>query len=150
MVVTAAQGMCASLASAWIAADVSAGVVLAFGGCALIGVRVAASGMSLLVQLAYRVDDSRYAPAAAIVWIVMTAGFAIDAARGVAASPLLACSAAFACEGPRIPAASLVSGLLLVFALRAALVGAGAQGVGPWLAAAFVAHLADMAIRFRR
>ena len=47
-------------------------------------------------------------------------------------------------------AATLAAGLFLVLALRSALVGAGAQGIGPWLAAAFVAHLADMAIRFRR
>lgn len=47
-------------------------------------------------------------------------------------------------------AATLAAGLFLVLALRAALDGGSAAAIGMWLAAAFVAHGADMAIRFRR
>lgn len=47
-------------------------------------------------------------------------------------------------------AATLAAGLCLLMALRAAMVGAGAAAVGLWLAAALVAHVADMALRFRR
>lgn len=35
-------------------------------------------------------------------------------------------------------------------ALREALVGAGMAAIGMWLAAALVAHAADMLLRFRR
>lgn len=46
--------------------------------------------------------------------------------------------------------ATLAAGLCLVMALRAALVDAGVPAVGLWLAAALVAHAADMVLRFRR
>ena len=47
-------------------------------------------------------------------------------------------------------AATLLAGLCLVMALREALVGAGMAAIGMWLAAALVAHVADMLLRFRR
>ncbi len=47
-------------------------------------------------------------------------------------------------------AATLAAGLCLVMALRAALVEAGVPVIGLWLAAALVAHAADMVLRFRR
>jgi hypothetical protein len=45
--------------------------------------------------------------------------------------------------------ANLLSGLFLILALRAALVGAGATAIGIWLALGFLAHLADLAFRLR-
>lgn len=51
---------------------------------------------------------------------------------------------------PGALAATLAAGLCLVMALRAALAGSGVASVGLWLAAALVAHAADMALRFRR
>jgi BCD family chlorophyll transporter-like MFS transporter len=50
--------------------------VVAFGA---IGAGVGASGTSLLVLLAKRVDPTRRAPAASIVWIMMIAGFVVTA-----------------------------------------------------------------------
>ena len=50
--------------------------VLAF---ALIGVGVSASGTSLLVLLAKRVEASRRASAATLVWLMMIVGFAVTA-----------------------------------------------------------------------
>ncbi len=43
----------------------------------LIGLGVSASGTSLLVMLAKRVEESRRAAAATVVWVMMIAGFAI-------------------------------------------------------------------------
>jgi hypothetical protein len=43
----------------------------------------------------------------------------------------------------------LAAGLCLLLALRAALMGAGWQIVAAWLAAALVAHLADLWLRLR-
>jgi hypothetical protein len=45
--------------------------------------------------------------------------------------------------------ANLLSGLFLILALRAALVGAGAAAIGIWLALGFLAHLADLAFRLK-
>jgi hypothetical protein len=53
--------------------------VLAF---ALIGVGVSASGTSLLVLLAKRVEASRRAGAATVVWLMMIVGFAVTAGTG--------------------------------------------------------------------
>ena len=55
-------------------------------------------------------------------------------------------------RGPRPAAilATLAAGACLMLALRAALTGAGWPAVAAWLAAALVAHAADMALRFRR
>lgn len=45
--------------------------------------------------------------------------------------------------------ATLLSGAALLLALRAALIGADAVWIGAWLAAALVAHLADLWLRLR-
>jgi hypothetical protein len=45
--------------------------------------------------------------------------------------------------------ANLLSGLFLILALRAALVGAGATAIGIWLGLGFLAHLADLAFRLK-
>jgi hypothetical protein len=47
-------------------------------------------------------------------------------------------------------AANLLAGACLLLALRAALTGAGWRVVAAWLAAAFVANLADLGQRLRR
>jgi len=46
-------------------------------------------------------------------------------------------------------AATLVSGLCLMMALRAGLVGDGALWIGFWLIAALIAHLTDLLRRWR-
>lgn len=45
--------------------------------------------------------------------------------------------------------ANLFSGLFLILALRAALVGSGATAIGLFLGLGFVAHLADLVLRLR-
>ena len=51
---------------------------------------------------------------------------------------------------PRLLLATLVSGACLLLALRTALTGAGWLATGAWLTAALLAHLGDLASRWRR
>jgi BCD family chlorophyll transporter-like MFS transporter len=69
----------ASVATAWMATDVAAGIALAICGFLLVGVGVGAAGTSLLVLLAKRVVPGHRAAAATIVWVMMIAGFIITA-----------------------------------------------------------------------
>ncbi len=77
--VLALGGFGAAVATTWMAADRSAGIALAVLSFALVGIGVSAGGTSLLVLLAKRVDESRRAPAAALVWMMMIVGFAVTA-----------------------------------------------------------------------
>jgi len=79
MAVLAAGGVLAAAATAWMATNTAAGIALAVFAFVLIGIGVGASGTALLVLLAQRVDPARRAAAAAIVWIMMIAGFVITA-----------------------------------------------------------------------
>lgn len=58
----------------------------------------------------------------------------------------------FAGIGPGLVAMlpNLAAGACLLMALRAGLTGAGAMAIGFWLATSFGAHLADLAVRWRR
>jgi len=84
MAVLALGGILAAIATAWMGSNLPAGVMLAVLAFALIGAGVGAAGTSLLVLLAKRVDATRRAPAATIVWIMMIGGFALTA--GIAGS----------------------------------------------------------------
>jgi hypothetical protein len=44
----------------------------------------------------------------------------------------------------------LASGIFLMLAVRAALVGAGTDAIAVWLLAAFGAHIADLVVRWQR
>ena len=79
MAVLGIGGTLAAVAVGWMSVNRVAGLVLAAVAFILIGIGVGAAGTSLLVLLAKRVDASRRAPAATIVWIMMIAGFAITA-----------------------------------------------------------------------
>jgi MFS transporter, BCD family, chlorophyll transporter len=79
MVVLACGGVLAALATAWMGSNRPAGITLAVFAFALIGLGVSASGTSLLVLLAKRVDERRRAAAATIVWLMMIVGFAVTA-----------------------------------------------------------------------
>ena len=79
MAVLGVGGALAAVATAWMGSDRVAGITLAVLAFALIGVGVSASGTSLLVLLASRVDAPRRAGAATLVWLMMIAGFAITA-----------------------------------------------------------------------
>ncbi|MEP7297901.1 MAG: BCD family MFS transporter [Burkholderiales bacterium] len=79
MAVLAVGGALASVATAWMGSDRVAGIALAVLAFALIGVGVSASGTSLLVLLASRVDAPRRAGAATLVWLMMIVGFAVTA-----------------------------------------------------------------------
>jgi len=72
-------GVLAAMATALMAGNRVAGIALAIVAFALIGIGVGASGTSLLVLLAKRVDPGKRAAAASIVWVMMIAGFAITA-----------------------------------------------------------------------
>jgi BCD family chlorophyll transporter-like MFS transporter len=69
----------AAFATAWMESSRAAGGALAVLSFGLIGVGVSASGTSLLVLLAKRVDEGRRAPAATVVWMMMIVGFAVTA-----------------------------------------------------------------------
>ena len=79
MAVLALGGVGAALATAWMASNAVAGIVLAVISFTLIGGGVGAAGTSLLVLLAVRVDAHRRAAAATVVWMMMIAGFVVTA-----------------------------------------------------------------------
>jgi BCD family chlorophyll transporter-like MFS transporter len=79
MAVLALGGIGAAVATAWMETHPLGGIALAVLAFMLIGVGVGASGTSLLVLLAKRVDDRRRAAAATIVWVMMIAGFIVTA-----------------------------------------------------------------------
>ncbi|MFM9861270.1 BCD family MFS transporter [Pseudoxanthobacter sp. M-2] len=79
MAVLAFGGALAAVATALMGTALAAGIALAVVAFLLIGIGVGASGTSLLVMLAERVETGRRAAAATIVWIMMIAGFAITA-----------------------------------------------------------------------
>ena len=79
MVLLAIGGFGAAVATTWMAADATLGIALAVLSFALVGVGVSAGGTSLLVLLAKRVDAPQRASAAALVWVMMIAGFAVTA-----------------------------------------------------------------------
>ena len=77
MAMLATGGVLASVATAWMASNRTAGTALAVFAFCLIGLGVSASGTSLLVMLAKRVPEGRRAAAATIVWMMMIFGFAV-------------------------------------------------------------------------
>ncbi|MCU0837412.1 MAG: BCD family MFS transporter [Rhodospirillales bacterium] len=79
MAILALGGIGAAVATSWMAASPIAGIALATLAFACIGIGVGATGTSLLVLLAERVDDRRRAAAASLVWVMMIAGFVITA-----------------------------------------------------------------------
>jgi MFS transporter, BCD family, chlorophyll transporter len=126
MAVLGLGGVLASIATAWMGTSRPAGMVLAVLAFSLIGLGVSASGTSLLVLLAKRVEERRRAAAATIVWLMMIVGFAVTA--GVAGRLL----------DPYSPArlVAVMSGVaLLAFAVTLAalrgLEGSGAASAQP-------------------
>jgi BCD family chlorophyll transporter-like MFS transporter len=79
MAALALGGIGAAIATAWMASNLMAGLVLALASFALVGVGVGSAGTSLLVLLAKLVAPRRRAPAASIVWLLMIAGIAVTA-----------------------------------------------------------------------
>jgi BCD family chlorophyll transporter-like MFS transporter len=75
MAVLAVGGIAAALSIALMPASAVAGIALATLAFALIGLGVGASGTSLLVLLAKRVDARRRAAAATTTWVMMIGGF---------------------------------------------------------------------------
>ncbi len=73
------SGSLAAFATAWMAVNVTAGILLAVIAFVLIGAGVGASGTSLLALLAARVAPERRAAAATIVWLMMIFGMAVTA-----------------------------------------------------------------------
>jgi BCD family chlorophyll transporter-like MFS transporter len=72
-------GVMAATATALMASNLIWGTALAVLAFALIGIGVSASGTSVLVLLAKRVEDQRRAAAATIVWLMMITGLAMTA-----------------------------------------------------------------------
>ena len=79
MLVLAAGGILASIATALMSHSTAQGTALAVLAFVLIGFGVGSAGTSLLTLMAKRVEQRRKAAAATIVWIMMIAGFAITA-----------------------------------------------------------------------
>ncbi|WP_292999720.1 BCD family MFS transporter [Nevskia sp.] len=77
MAVLGLGGVLAALAIGLMASALTAGIALSVLAFLLIGVGVGSAGTSLLVLLAKRVDPSRRAAAATIVWLMMIAGFVV-------------------------------------------------------------------------
>lgn len=79
MLVLAAGGILASVATALMVHSTAQGTALAVLAFVLIGFGVGSAGTSLLTLMAKRVEPQRKAAAATIVWIMMIAGFAVTA-----------------------------------------------------------------------
>jgi len=77
MAVLSAGGVVCALATVAMAEHSLAAMALAVLGYTMVGLGVGAAGTSLLVVLAKQVDARRRAAAAAIMWVLMIAGFAI-------------------------------------------------------------------------
>ncbi len=86
MSVLALGGVLAAWAVTRMGPSLAEGLLLASLAFVMIGAGVSACGTSVLVLLAKRVPESRRAPAATIVWLMMIAGFAVTA--GVAGHQL--------------------------------------------------------------
>jgi BCD family chlorophyll transporter-like MFS transporter len=121
--VLALGGFGAAVATTWMAADRSLGIALAALSFALVGLGVSAGGTSLLVLLAKRVHDTRRASAAAVVWVMMIAGFAVTA--GVAGKWLDPYTP------ERLIAVSAVVSLVAVAVTALALWGLEGHALGP-------------------
>lgn len=79
MATLALGGITAAVATALMATDRFAGMLLGIAGFFAIGVGAGAAGTSLLVLMAKRVDPARRAAAATIAWVMMIAGFIVTA-----------------------------------------------------------------------
>ena len=79
MTVLALGGFLASVATVWMATELSQGIALSVLAFMLIGFGVSACGTSLLGLMSKRVADARRAPAATAVWMMMILGFAVTA-----------------------------------------------------------------------
>jgi BCD family chlorophyll transporter-like MFS transporter len=79
MVVLALGGFLASMATSWMGQELNHGIALSIVAFMLIGFGVSACGTSLLVLMSKRVAETRRAPAATVVWMMMIIGFAVTA-----------------------------------------------------------------------
>lgn len=79
MAVVALSGFGAAMATARMAEAPVPGTVFALVACLALGGGVSIAGTPLLAMLAERTQPARRGPAAAIVWLMMIAGFAITA-----------------------------------------------------------------------
>lgn len=75
----AVGGVGAAAATAWTGSNPSAGIAASVMAFVVIGLGVSASGTSLLALLAKRVEPTKRGAAAAVVWLMMIAGFAVTA-----------------------------------------------------------------------
>jgi BCD family chlorophyll transporter-like MFS transporter len=72
-------GFAAACATAWIASNRPAGLLLAVAAFALIGLGVGAAGTSLLALVASRAEASKRAGAATVMWLMMIVGIVVTA-----------------------------------------------------------------------
>jgi len=79
MAVLALGGFGAAVGTAWMTTAPAAGLLFTAFSFVLVGLGVSASGTSLLVLLATRVQAERRASAATLVWVMMIFGFALTA-----------------------------------------------------------------------
>jgi MFS transporter, BCD family, chlorophyll transporter len=79
MATLALGGVGAAASTAYMGTSTTAGIAAAAFCFVLVGLGVSASGTSLLVLLATRVQPERRAAAATVVWVMMIVGFAVTA-----------------------------------------------------------------------
>jgi BCD family chlorophyll transporter-like MFS transporter len=79
MAILAAGGMAAAFAVAWMQSNRTGGIALAIISYVAIGIGVGAAGTANLTLLTKRVAPTRRPLAAALVWIMMIAGFSLSA-----------------------------------------------------------------------
>jgi MFS transporter, BCD family, chlorophyll transporter len=123
MVMLAAGGIIAAIATAWMGVQPIPAIGLAVIGFLFIGLGVSAAGTSLLVLLAKRVDAAKRPAAATIVWLMMIAGFAITA--------ILAGKNLDPFSPQRLVAVATVVSVLAVLVTVVALAGVEGHGSSP-------------------
>ena len=123
MAMLAAGGIGAAVSVAVIRATLIPGLALAALSFVAIGIGVGASGTSLLVLMARRVEDSRRPVAATIVWVMMIFGFVVTAA---AASHFLD-----PFSPPRLIAVAITINLLSLAVTVLSITGLEGKSAGP-------------------
>jgi len=122
MAVLAAAGILCAVATVLLPTAAVLAVALAIVAYALVGLGVSAAGTSLLVLMAARVDPARRAGAAAVMWILMIAGFAVTSSViGRYLDPFSA---------SRLVTISVIVSLCALALTLGALLGVGASGDG--------------------
>jgi BCD family chlorophyll transporter-like MFS transporter len=140
MAVLAGGGILCAVATVLLPKQPVFAVLLAIAAYTLVGLGVSAAGTSLLVLVAARVEPARRAGAAAVIWILMIAGFAVTSSVvGRYLDPFSARRLVTITVIVSLCALALTAGALIGIGAPAG--GDGSRGAAPSSGSAFLASL---------